>query len=150
MIKDENGDEIQKIKTDTKVGIKKIVWNFRYAPTGPIKLKAKKIGRYSSADVGQLALPGKYTVTAYLSTNGKTEKLSEPKTFEIELLNNTTLPAADKKALLAFQKEVAELRRSVDGSGKLLSELKNKLKYIKTAIQTTPNVNLNFLSDVKN
>ena len=150
VIKDENGDEIQKIKTDTKVGVKKIIWNFRYAPTGPIKLKAKKIGRYSSADVGQLALPGKYTVTAYLSTNGKTEKLSEPKTFEIELLNNTTLPAADKKALLAFQKEVAELRRSVDGSGKLLSELKNKLKYIKTAIQTTPNVNLNLLSDVKN
>ncbi|MBL4667805.1 MAG: glycosyl hydrolase [Flavobacteriales bacterium] len=150
VIKDENGDEIQKIKTDAKVGVKKIIWNFRYAPTGPIKLKAKKIGRYSSADVGQLALPGKYTVTAYLSTNGKTEKLSEPKTFEIELLNNTTLPAADKKALLAFQKEVAELRRSVDGSGKLLSELKNKLKYVKTAIQTTPNVNLNLLSDVKN
>jgi photosystem II stability/assembly factor-like uncharacterized protein len=149
VIKDEAGDEIQKIKTDASVGVKRIVWNFRYAPTGPIKLKSKKVGRYGSEDVGQLALPGNYTVTAYLSSNGKTEKLGEPKGFETELLNNTTLPAADKKALLAFQKEVAELRRSVDGSERLLSELQNKLKYIKTAIQTTPNVDLNLLGKVK-
>lgn len=149
VIKDEAGDEIQKIKTDASVGVKRIVWNFRYAPTGPIKLKAQEVGRYSSADVGQLALPGKYTVTAYLSNNGKTEKFSEPKAFEIELLNNTTLPATDKKALLAFQKEVAELRRSVDGSGKLLGELQNKLKYIKMAVATTPNVELNLLNQVK-
>jgi photosystem II stability/assembly factor-like uncharacterized protein len=149
VIKDEAGDEIQKIKTDASVGVKRIVWNFRYAPTGPIKLKSRKVGRYGSDDVGQLALPGKYTVTAYLSSNGKTEKLSEAKNFETELLNNTSLPAADKKALLAFQKEVAELRRSVDGSEKLLSELENKLKYIKVAIETTPNVDLTLLIKVK-
>jgi photosystem II stability/assembly factor-like uncharacterized protein len=149
IIKDENGDEIQKIKTDASAGLKKIVWNFRYAPTGPIKLKTKKVGRYGSADVGQLALPGKYTVTAYLSSNGKTEKLAEPKTFEIELLNNQTLAATDKKALLAFQKEVAELRRSVDGSERLFGELKNKLKYIKVAIQSTPNVDMKLLAKVK-
>ena len=149
VIKDEAGDEVQKIKTNAKVGVKRIVWNFRYAATGPIKLKTRKVGRYGSADVGQLALPGKYTVTAYLSSNAKTEKLAEPKSFEVELLNNTTLPAADKKALLAFQKEVAELRRSVDGSETLLSELRNKLKYIKVAIQTTPNVDLALLTKVK-
>ena len=148
IIKDENGDEIQKIKADAVAGMNKIVWNFRYASTGPIKLKARKVGRYGSADVGQLALPGKYTVTAYLSNNGKTEKLAGPKSFETELLNSQSLPATDKKALLVFQKEVAELRRSVDGSEKLLSELQNKLKYIKVAIQTTPNVDLNLLNTV--
>ena len=149
VIKDEAGDEIQKIKDEAGAGLKRIVWNFRYAPTGPIKLKARKVGRYGSADVGQLALPGKYSVTAYLGNNGRMEKISEPKNFEIELLNNQTLPAADKKALLAFQKEVAELRRSVDGSERLLGELKNKLKYIKINIQTTPNVTLKLLTKVK-
>ncbi len=149
VIQDENGDEIQKIKTDAGAGVKKVVWNFRYAPTGPIKLKTRKSGRYGSEDVGQLALPGKYTVTAYLSSNGKTEKLTEPKAFEIELLNNATLPATDKKALLAFQKEVAELRRSADGAERLLGEMHNKLKYIKVAIETTPNVDLELLSKVK-
>ncbi len=149
VIKDETGDEIQKIKTDASAGLKKVIWNFRYAPTGPIKLKTRKVGRYGSDDVGQLALPGKYTVTPYLSSNGKTEKLAEPKSFEIELLNNTTLPATDKKALLAFQKEVAELRRSVDGSERLLGEINNKLKYIKVAIETTPNTDLSLLNKVK-
>jgi len=148
VIKDETGDEIQKIKTDATVGLKKVVWNFRYAPTGPIKLKTKKVGRYGSEDVGQLALPGKYSVTPYLRNNGKMEKLAEAKAFEVELLNNTTLPATDKKALLAFQKEVAELRRSVDGSERLLGEIKNRLKHIKVAIETTPNVDVNLLSKV--
>ena len=148
VIKDEAGDEIQKIKTDAKAGLNKVVWNFRYAPTGPIKLKAKKVGRYGSDDVGQLALPGTYTVTPYLRNNGKIEQLAEAKQFEIELLNNTTLPASDKKALLAFQKEVAELRRSVDGSEKLLGEIQNRLKYLKVAIETTPNTAINLLNKI--
>lgn len=143
VIKDEAGNEVQKIKTDAKAGINKVIWNFRYASTGVINLKNK------STDDGQLALPGEYTVTAYLNTNGKTEKLVEPKSFEIELLNNQTLPAADKKALLAFHKEVAEFRRSVDGSEKLLSEMQNKLKYIKVAVQTIPNTDLSLLTQIK-
>jgi photosystem II stability/assembly factor-like uncharacterized protein len=149
IIKDENGDEIQKIRSTPKAGLNQVVWNFRYAPTGPIKLKAKKVGRYGSADVGQLALPGTYTVTAYKIDNGKTEKLGDPKSFEIELLNNHSMQAEDKKALLAFQKEVAELRRSVDGTEKLLGELSNRFKYVKMAIETTPNVELSLLAKVK-
>jgi len=149
VIKDENGNEIQKIKTNAKAGINEVVWNYRYATTSAIKLKHRKPGRYESEDVGQLALPGKYTVTAYLNNKGTIEKLAEPKSFEIELLNNQTLPAADKKALLSFQKEIAELSRSVEGSNNILNDLQNRLKYIKTAIQTYPNIDLSLLNKVK-
>ena len=149
VIKDENGDEIQKIKTEVAAGINKVVWNFRYTSTTPIKLKEPDVGRYGSPDVGQLALPGKYTVTPFLVNNGKTEKLTEPKSFEIELLNNQTLPTTDKKALLALQKEAGELRRSVRGTGNQLNEMQNKLKYIKQAVQNYPNISLDLLSKIK-
>ncbi len=149
VIKDEKGDEIQKIKTDAKAGVNRIVWNYRYTSTTPIKLKVSKVGRYGSPDVGMLALPGKYTVTAYLANNGKVDKISEPKTFEIELLNNQTLAAQDKKALLAFQKEVSEIRRSVRGTDVQFDELKNRLKYIKEAVQNYPNTDLMLLNKLK-
>jgi hypothetical protein len=149
VIKDENGNEIQKIKTNASAGIHKIVWNHRYSSTTPIKLKKRAVGRYGSADVGQLALPGTYSVSAYLVNNGVVTTLGKSKTFEIELLNNHVLVAKDKKALLQFQKEVSELKRSVYGTDKLYDELKNKLKYIKTAIETYPNVDLTLLKEVK-
>lgn len=149
VIKDENGDEVQKIKSKADAGINQVVWDHRYTTTSPIKLKHVKPGRYSSKDVGQLALPGNYSVTAYLNNNGVIEKLTEPKSFEIELLNNHGLATTDKKGLLAFQKEVAELRRSVAGSNHILNDLKDRIKYIKTVIRTYPNIDLNLLSIVK-
>lgn len=149
VIKDTNGDEIQRIRTSAGSGLKEVVWNFRYETTTPIKLKTNKPGRYSSADVGQMALPGTYTVTAYLANNGNVEKLSEPKSFEVELLNHQTLPAKDKAAVLAFQKEVSELRRSIRGTSNQLGELKNRIKYIKHAVEKYPNVDLKLLEKVE-
>lgn len=149
VIKDAQGNEVQKINAAAKSGINQVVWNGRYTTTSPIKLKEIKPGRYGSYDVGQLALPGTYSVTMYLENNGVITQLAEPKSFEVELLNNNTLAAADKKALLDFQKEVAEIRRSVDGTNKLMSELKDRVKYIKKAIQSYPQIDLSLLKDVK-
>lgn len=149
VIKDATGNEVQKITSEAKAGINKVVWNYRYSTTTPIKLKEIKPGRYGSFDVGQLALPGTYSVTMYLDDNGKVTQLAEPKSFEIDLLNNNSLAAADKKELLAFQKEVAELRRSVQGTGKLMGEIKDRLAHIKKAIQTFPSVDVSLLEEVQ-
>lgn len=149
VIEDSNGDEVQKIKTKASAGLGHVMWNHRYTSTSPIKLKTPKLGRYSSPDVGQLALPGNYIVEMFLSEDGVISSLDIRKSFTIEMLNNHTLPATDKEALLAFQKEVAELRRSVSGSEKLLGELSKRLKYAKTAIQNYPNVDLSLMTDVK-
>lgn len=149
VIKDAAGNEVQKITAETKAGINKVVWNYRYTSTTPIKLKVNKPGRYGSFDVGQLALPGTYSVTMYLDDNGKVTQLAEPKSFEIDLLNNNSLAAADKNELLAFQKEVAELRRSVQGTSKLMGEIKDRLAHIKKAIQTFPSVDVSLLEEVK-
>ncbi|MCB0400499.1 MAG: glycosyl hydrolase [Flavobacteriales bacterium] len=149
VIKDENGEEIQRIKTDAKAGLNEVVWNFRYETTTPIKLKTKTPGRYESEDVGQMALPGTYTVTAFLANNGQAEKLGEPKSFEIELLNHQTLVAQDKAAALAFHKEISELRRSVRGTSNQLGEINNRIKFIKQAVENYINVDMSLMARVK-
>ncbi len=149
IIKDVDGNEVKKIKTDAKKGINRITWNYRYSSTSPVSLQAEEIGRYSSSDDGQLALPGAFTVELYQSINGGLTQLHEPKRFEVELLNNTTLPAENKRELLAFQKEVQELRRSVSGASTIIGETEERLSHIKAAIEQVPGVSLDLMKNVK-
>ena len=65
------------------------------------------------------------------------------------MLNNATLPAADKEALLAFQKEVQEVRRSIYGASTMVGETENRLSHIKGAILQSPGVPLSMMEDVK-
>ena len=149
IVKDDAGNEINKMKTGPNKGINRMTWNYRYATTSPVSLKSEEVGRYSSADDGQLALPGIYTVELWQAVNGELTKLAEPVKFNVELLNNTTLPATDKNALLAFQKEVQELRRSVYGAATVIGETEDRLKHIKGAVLQVPGVPLAVMAEVK-
>ncbi|GAB4249335.1 MAG: hypothetical protein Kow0079_01920 [Vicingaceae bacterium] len=150
IIKNDKGEVIKKIKQSPSKGITRVVWNFRYSTTTPIKLKEIEPGRYSMADDGYLAIPGRYTVEVVLNNNGEISQLTSPKEFEVEWLNNHVLEAKDKNALLAFQSKVSELRRSVRGALSLSNETENKLKYFKTAIDKYPTVPLTLSKEIIN
>jgi len=149
IIKNEKGESVRKIRTGPKSGINRISWNFRLTTTSPIKLSKGKTGRYSMADEGPLALPGTYTVELYESVNGKINLLHEAVRFTIKPLNNQTLLAKDKAALLEFQNQLSELRRRVSGASSILSETNNKIKYLKSAIQNYPSVPLELFAETK-
>ncbi|MBL4706137.1 MAG: glycosyl hydrolase [Flavobacteriales bacterium] len=149
VIKDAQGNVIRKMKTGPKSGINRISWDFRLASTSPIKLSKGSVGRYSSADKGPMALPGNYTVEIHQSKNGVISILNGPTNFTIKPLNNQTLIASDKAALLQFQNDLAELRRSVSGTSRLIAETNKRIKHIKAAIQQYPSVPLELMGDVK-
>lgn len=148
LIKDANGNEVRKIKTSASEGLKRINWNLRYPAATPIRLSKRNIGRYSSANEGPLALPGKYTVELWQADNGVLKKLVEPTSFTIKALENSSL-ARQTDANLAFKKEVQELRRKMRGTSKEQGELEKRLKYIKAAIQNYPGADLSWMSEVK-
>jgi hypothetical protein len=83
-------------------------------------------------------LPGKYTVTMAKYVNGVYTPLAGSKTFLVKPLDNTVLPAEDRKALTAFQLKVAELSRVVSGTSKATDELIDRMKYINKAWVDTP------------
>ena len=58
--------------------------------------------------------------------------------------NNTVLPAEDRVAKAAFQQEVEELKRAMQGAQRTISEMDNKLKHIREAIKVVeqPSTNL--------
>ena len=65
-------------------------------------------------------------------------------------LDNTTLPATDVAAKEAFQQEVAELSRKMDGVRHMLSEVSNRMKHIKVAIDRIEAPSADLLSSYYN
>lgn len=138
-IKDASGNIVRKLKKDAKKGMNRIVWDFRYASSGPVTFAVPDPSNpYDVAENGYLALPGKYSVSLSKSTDGKFTELVGPVFFEVKGLNAATLPATDKKALDAFSNRVAELRRATAGADDYRSAAMNKIKYMKAAVIAAP------------
>lgn len=143
-VSDENNNVVRRIKAPAKKGLNRIVWDFRYAPFGPVDLTPfDESNAFSSPDIGYMALPGNYKVSLSKFEDGAYSEIAAAQPFNAVALNNASLPATDKKALENFCKQVAELRRVSAAADEYRSEMVNKIKFIKQAIIETPNLPLN-------
>jgi len=149
LIKDAAGNEVRKMKKSVSEGIQRVTWNLRYPPTTPIRTDTPKVGRYSNANEGPLAIPGNYTVELWQADNGVLNQLVGPTPFEVVPLENSSLDRQTKDNI-AFKKEVQELRRRIQGSDKEHVELNKRIKHIKTAIQTYPGADIAWMKEIKN
>ena len=137
-ITDEQGNIIRKLTKSPSKGISRITWNLRYPGMNPVNIKNGKFNPLSSGGNGMYVMPGKYFVSMSQNVNGKITELAEPVEFNAVVLNNTTLPAGDRAALVAFQNKLAEMSRVVQGANRLANDLMGKTQYIKQAISRTP------------
>lgn len=76
-----------------------------------------------------------YTVEMALFEEGVLTTLTGPTSFEVKALNNTELPAEDRNEKVAFQKALAKLQSDLAITRDLMSESRNKLRYIKAALR---------------
>ncbi|MBK8787581.1 MAG: glycosyl hydrolase [Chitinophagaceae bacterium] len=138
-ITDENNNVVRRLKAPAKKGLSRILWDFRYAPFGPVDLTPfDESNAFSSPEIGYMALPGNYKVSLSKFEDGVYTALVAAQPFKAITLNNATLPATDKKALEDFCKQVAELRRVSTAADAYRGEMVDKIKYIKQAIIETP------------
>ena len=149
-ITDASGKTVRKLTTNAGAGLKRIVWNFRYPTTTPVSLKSKDASNpFADGDVGYLALPGDYKVAMGKVEDGKYTELVAAQPFTVKLLNNATLAASDRKAVVAFQEKVSELRRMIAGANATHRDLANAVKYLKVAVRETPNAPYSLLADIE-
>ncbi|MBK6915113.1 MAG: hypothetical protein IPH11_16135 [Ignavibacteriales bacterium] len=97
-IYDDAGNVIRKLKTSVSAGINRFTWDLRYASTSPVK---KTTDENAS---GYPVMPGKYRVAMSISIDGVLTQVAGLVEFEAKVLNNVTLPIADRNELVAFQK----------------------------------------------
>jgi photosystem II stability/assembly factor-like uncharacterized protein len=137
-ITDEYGDVVRKIYQKPSKGMKRVNWDLRYIGANPMRPVNDEFDPFASQGRGWMVMPGKYYVSVSQTVRGEDTLLVEPVEFNVEVLNNTTLPAPDRAELVAFQKEITNLTRTVTGVESLADELQKKIRTIRQAIHKTP------------
>jgi hypothetical protein len=149
-ILNDRNEVVRKIKTSGKKGVSRITWDGRYASSNPVNLNPQANDNpFQPNDVGMLVAPGKYTVSLSKSENGVTTDLSSPQAFEAKALPGTTLPSANRPAMVAWQRQVAELQRSYQGVSSMLSDANSRIKYAREAVFSVSQPNQEFTTATK-
>lgn len=134
-IKDEGGQVVRKFTKSPSKGLDRFQWDLRYAPKDAISLtKPEFYNPFAGKTEGTLVMPGTYSLTMSIYQDGKVRAAAGPVEFQVKPLDNTVLPARDRKEKVAFQRAVAELSRSVDGARQSIRDMDNKLKHIREAL----------------
>ena len=135
-IKDASGKVVKKVFKKPSKGLQRFHWNLRYEENSPIDLSSSSFyNPFAGVSEGTLVNPGTYTIELDLYDKGAITNLVSPVSFNVKALDNTVMPAEDRAAKVAFQREVSELLGEMSASGRILSEISNKLKYIKEAVK---------------
>jgi hypothetical protein len=136
-VTDEAGQVVRRLTAKAEKGIHRLAWDLRYPALSPIS-DQERPGRREDGRSGMLAMPGKYRVSMAVCVDGKLRELAGPVEFGAEVLRNTTLPAADRAELVAFQKSAAEMARSIQGAQRLAEEMSRQVAAMKKAVLLTP------------
>jgi len=134
-IKNATGKVVKKVIKKPEAGLQRFKWDLRYEQQIPINLnKSSFYNPFSDKRESTLVSPGVYTIELHL-LDTEMKLLVKPVTFSVKALNNTIMPAEDKVAKVAFQREVNTLDADIRISQNKVNEMTNKIKHIKEAIK---------------
>ncbi len=135
-VTDATGSPVRIIRKSPSKGINRVNWDLRYQSTRVVETdKFDPLGDNGS---GVLAMPGRYKVSMTLTANGETKPLAGPVEFSAIVLENTTLPAADRKGMTEFHKKIAEITRVMQGTENYAEALYRRSTSILQALNSTP------------
>lgn len=136
-IKDAAGSVVKEIYKKPSKGVNRMNWSLQY--TGFNHIEIDKFNPTANKnDWGYPVLPGKYNVSIDMVFDGEKKALVEPVEFTAKTLNNTTLPAADRGTLVAFQRQVTEVIKTMNGVGQYMDEMEKRITSVRQTIHNTP------------
>ncbi|MCK7523122.1 MAG: hypothetical protein MZV64_38345 [Ignavibacteriales bacterium] len=135
-LSDDEGNIVRKITSSASAGVNRIIWDLRYESPSPVNLKDNKFEPTEKSSSGLLAMPGKYFVSLSLIVRGEEKELYGPVEFSAVVLNNTTLPAANRQEMVEFQKKASQLAKTVMGTQKFVEELVRRNDFIRQALNS--------------
>jgi hypothetical protein len=144
-ITDPSNSIVRQIYEAPKKGINRVTWNLRYQGLSPVSLKDNQFDPLAKGGDGGLALPGKYYLRLGMVSDGQFKELAGPVEFTASVLENTALPVKDREELVTFQKNIADLNRTMQGAQRSIDELLERTESIKQAGHNTPGISPDFL-----
>jgi hypothetical protein len=149
-ITDAEGNVVRRMTGPTDKGFHRVTWNLRYPSPRPVSLGGEEQRPPWARDpVGPMVAPGAYSVSLAKSVRDEITPFSEPQSFSVVTLEQTTLPAKDPRELLAFQRQVAELQRSVLGASRVAGEAQSRIDHVTKALLDTPAADAALLDETR-
>lgn len=146
VIRDSAGMEVNRFTESPKAGINRVSWDGSYSSTAEVKHEGEPLTKAGSAN---LAVPGSYSLSMYMSEDGRLRQLGDSKSFRLHWLENNTLQTEDRNELLRFQREAEEVRRKVQALNIFYTQLSDKLDKLKAAARNTPGTDLSILDSLR-
>jgi photosystem II stability/assembly factor-like uncharacterized protein len=132
-VRDEAGDVVRRVPGATGKGLHRATWNLRWPGVGPADpVDATERSPWEAVDDGPLALAGTYTVELHTRVGGEETLLAGPVTFEVRELGLNPL-SSDQTVKLAFEREVEDFRRQVEGATREWRLAMDRLKRMRAA-----------------
>lgn len=138
-IRNAQGQVVRRLSAPTGKGLHRISWDMRHPATTPIDLQpAGDRPPWSPPPQGQLALPGRYSVSLAKRVDGELIELGTSQNVVLKPMFSGGLVSQDRQAVFDFQSNAAELLRQVSAANGQIGELNNQIKHMKKAIELTP------------
>ena len=141
MVRDRDGRLVRQVAGDPAKGLHRSAWDLRLPPPHPIDLVDHGERPYwELPPVGPLALPGEYSARLAVQKDGVLQEVGESQEFKVKALTASPEITDNRRALQAFQLQVAELQRAVSGATSAITEIEQRFVHIRAAIIQTPAV----------
>lgn len=154
-ISDDEGKVVRRISAPATAGMQRIVWDMRYTPpsipaTTPRVPEGVTLPEgFTLGPQGALVMPGKYTVTMAMRVNGVVTPMPGTQAFNVTVEGREKMSDAERQTLVAFQRNVAQLQRSVSGSIEAANATKTRIGFLKRAANDAPVANQNLINQAK-
>jgi len=122
IIKDAEGNVVNRLTGPTSAGFHRVNWNLRYSSLS------------STGGSGPFVTPGKYMITAEKRLRDKVMPLGSPQMVEVVPILTPSLPAQDSEAVLQFYMTAGELQRAIRGANGKATEVLSQLAEIKQVL----------------
>ncbi len=135
-IKDEAGSVVKELYKKPSKGVNRMNWNLQYSGFNHIEAD-EFMPTANKNNWGYPVIPGKYNVSIDLVFDGEKKALAGPVEFIAKPLNNATLPA-NRGVLVAFQRQITEVIKTMNGAGQYMDELEKRIASVRQTIHNTP------------
>jgi len=139
LVRDAQGNVIQRIDGPAKKGFHRVAWNMRYPAPDPVNLTPKTdYAPWQGPPKGPMAIPGQYSVTLSKRVEGQSVEISTAQSFALKPLFEGGLVTQDRQALLDFEMQSDALYRAVAGANSAMDEIQNRINHLlKAAVDTS-------------
>lgn len=138
-IRDSGGNVVRRIIAPHDKGLHRVSWDLRYPAPHPVELEKDGFrAPWQDKPTGPLVLPGQYSVTIEAHADNTHRLLLPSQSFDVRELRLSPEVTEDRESLLTFQRQAAELYRSVSAAVGIVEEFEIRIDSLQLALLNTP------------